>query len=246
MDATCSIVVPCFNEAGRWNDAYWRSMLALDGVRWVFVDDGSRDGTLGLIDDLVASSSGLARAVHLDRNGGKAEAVRAGMLTALDDGSRSVGFMDADGAFSVSDVDRFVRLMASRSEEGDDSVWSSRVALAGRDIQRSDSRHYIGRLVATVLTMGEEYLPYDTQSGFKLYGADERLRDCLSGRFTTRWMFDLELYYRWRRAYGSSMRVWEEPLDHWRDVAGSKVTGREAVRAIREIAAIKRLQRSSR
>ncbi|MEL0041184.1 MAG: hypothetical protein VW685_07680, partial [Ilumatobacter sp.] len=106
--------------------------------------------------------------------------------------------------------------------------------------------HYIGRLVATVLTMGEEYLPYDTQSGFKLYGADERLRDCLSGRFTTRWMFDLELYYRWRRAHGSSMRVWEEPLDHWRDVAGSKVTGREAVRAIREIAAIKRLQRSSR
>ncbi|MEK9938295.1 MAG: hypothetical protein VW552_06155, partial [Ilumatobacter sp.] len=88
--------------------------------------------------------------------------------------------------------------------------------------------------------------PYDTQSGFKLYVADERLRDCLSGRFTTRWMFDLELYYRWRRAHGSSMRVWEEPLDHWRDVAGSKVTGREAVRAIREIAAIKRLQRSSR
>jgi hypothetical protein len=42
------------------------------------------------------------------------------------------------------------------------------------------------------------------------------------------------------------MRVWEEPLQSWRDVAGSKVTGRESIRAIREIAAVKRLQRSSR
>jgi hypothetical protein len=101
-------------------------------------------------------------------------------------------------------------------------------------------------LVATVLTLGEEYLPYDTQSGFKLYVTDDRLRACLDEPFSTRWMFDLELYYRWRRLHGSPMRVWEEPLQSWRDVAGSKVTGRESVRALREIVAVKRLQRSSR
>ena len=246
MDVSASIVVPCFNEAGRWNADYWSSMLALDGVRWVFVDDGSRDGTRGLIDDLAGSSSGLARAVHLDRNRGKAEAVRAGMLAALDDGSESVGFMDADGAFAVGDVERFVALMSVKRTDDVDSLWSSRVALAGRDIQRSDSRHYLGRLVATVLTLGEEYMPYDTQSGFKLYVAGDRLRRCLDEPFSTRWMFDLELYYRWRRLHGSPMTVWEEPLQSWRDVAGSKVTGRESVRALREIVAVKRLQRSSR
>ena len=221
-------------------------MLALAGVRWVFVDDGSRDGTRGLIDGLVETSSGIARAVHLDRNRGKAEAVRAGLLAALDDGGPSVGFMDADGAFAVGDVERFVALMSEKRADGVDSLWSSRVALAGRDIHRSDSRHYLGRLVATVLTLGEEYLPYDTQSGFKLYVADDRLRGCLDESFSTRWMFDLELYYRWRRLQGSPMRVWEEPLQSWRDVAGSKVTGRESIRALREIAAVKRLQRASR
>jgi dolichyl-phosphate beta-glucosyltransferase len=246
VNASASIVVPCFNEEGRWNADYWRSMLALESVRWVFVDDGSRDGTRGFIDDLVETSSGIARAVHLDRNRGKAEAVRAGMLAALDDGGRSVGFMDADGAFAVGDVERFVALMSEKRADDVDSLWSSRVALAGRDIHRSDSRHYLGRLVATVLTLGEEYLPYDTQSGFKLYVADDRLRGCLDEPFSTRWMFDLELYYRWRRLQGSPMRVWEEPLQSWRDVAGSKVTGRESIRAIREIAAVKRLQRSSR
>ena len=246
MDVSACIVVPCFNEAGRWNADYWGSMLALDGVRWVFVDDGSRDGTRGLIDEVAEASSGIASALHLDRNRGKAEAVRTGLLAALDSGSRSVGFMDADGAFAVGDVERFAALMSEKRHEQVDSLWSSRVALAGRDIHRSDSRHYLGRLVATVLTLGEEYLPYDTQSGFKLYVADDRLRGCLEEPFSTRWMFDLELYYRWRRAHGSPMRVWEEPLQSWRDVAGSKVTGRESLRALREIAAIKRLQRTSR
>ncbi|NBV74389.1 MAG: glycosyltransferase, partial [Actinobacteria bacterium] len=83
MDVSACIVVPCFNEAGRWNADYWGSMLALDGARWVFVDDGSRDGTRGLIDDVAEASSGLASALHLDRNRGKAEAVRAGLLAAL-------------------------------------------------------------------------------------------------------------------------------------------------------------------
>jgi dolichyl-phosphate beta-glucosyltransferase len=246
VSASVSIVVPCFNEAGRWDEAYWSSMLALKGVRWVFVDDGSRDGTRGLIGNVVEASPGVARAVQLDRNRGKAEAVRAGLIAALDDGSELVGFMDADGAFAVGDVERFVALMSEKRTDDVDSLWSSRVALAGRDIRRSDSRHYLGRLVATVLTLGEEYLPYDTQSGFKLYVTDDRLRACLDEPFSTRWMFDLELYYRWRRLHGSPMRVWEEPLQSWRDVAGSKVTGRESVRALREIVAVKRLQRSSR
>ncbi|MDA0202942.1 MAG: hypothetical protein O2870_06140, partial [Actinobacteria bacterium] len=80
----------------------------------------------------------------------------------------------------------------------------------------------------------------------KLYVADDRLRGCLDEPFSTRWMFDLELYYRWRRLQGSPMRVWEEPLQSWRDVAGSKVTGRESIRAIREIAHILRTRNPGR
>ncbi|MEY3030313.1 MAG: hypothetical protein RL058_676, partial [Actinomycetota bacterium] len=50
----------------------------------------------------------------------------------------------------------------------------------------------------------------------------------------------------WRRLQGSPMRVWEEPLQSWRDVAGSKVTGRESIRAIREIAHILRTRNPGR
>jgi hypothetical protein len=42
------------------------------------------------------------------------------------------------------------------------------------------------------------------------------------------------------------MQVWEEPLLSWRDVAGSKITLREAVRIARELVFIKRDQRRAK
>ena len=238
------IVVPCFNEASRWDREYWRRMLSVPGVAWVFVDDGSSDRTALLIDQMRTGTT--AELLALPENVGKAEAVRRGMLMALTSNAGSVpvvGFMDADGAFGDTDVRRLTELCATQRH---DAVWSARVLLAGRNIKRSTLRHFLGRAVATFVSIGHLETPYDTQSGFKLFAASPTLRDCLIGPFRTRWLFELELLNRWHRATGRQMQVWEEPLLSWRDVAGSKITLREAVRIARELVFIKRDQRRAK
>ena len=240
------IVVPCFNEADRWQPQYWQRMVDQSQATFLFVDDGSGDRTPELLAQLVDSSS--AESLRLSRNQGKAEAVRQGMNRLLErDNLSGVGFLDSDGAFAQDDVVSLVEVFSQKVAKGEsDSVWSSRVALAGRDIRRSDVRHYVGRVIATYLSFSEESFPYDTQSGYKLFADTEALRRCLASPFATRWLFEVELLARWRRTTGSPMRIWEEPLDYWHDVPGSKITRSELFRVVRELWVVKAQQRSDR
>ena len=240
------IVVPCFNEADRWDLEYWQQLVDQSQATFLFVDDGSGDSTPELLAQLVDSSS--AHSLRLSRNQGKAEAVRQGMNRLLESGSLSgVGYLDADGAFARDDVVALIEVfseMVAKSES--DAVWSSRVALAGRDIRRSEARHYIGRVIATYLSVSEESFPYDTQSGYKLFADNQALRSCLSTPFATRWLFEIELLARWRQATGAPMRIWEHPVNHWHDVPGSKIARGELIRVMRELWVVKALQRGNR
>ena len=240
------LIVPCFNEAGRWNPDYWGSMFELPGIRWTFVNDGSTDNTAEIL--ATTASDGSARVLALTQNSGKAEAVRQGMLGAMDEDSAAVGYMDADGAFNPDDVADIARSFRQHvvEEQAFDAVWSSRVALAGRSIDRHASRHYIGRIVATIVSQGQKSIPYDTQSGLKLFAPSATLADCLAAPFSTRWLFELEVLSRWTKAAGRPMRIWEEPLNFWHDVPGSKIRGRELVRVAQEIVTVKRVQRQHR
>lgn len=240
------MVVPCFNEEQRWNAGYWAAMLATEGTDWLFVDDGSTDATPSLIAQTISAHGGAL--LRLDRNAGKAEAVRQGLLRAFRTEPRVeiAGFMDADGAFNAQDVSALVEIcrdrLANKGDAAPDAVWSSRVALAGRDIRRSTRRHYLGRAVATFVSLGQPEIPYDTQSGLKLFRRSRKLDGVLAVPFETRWLFELEMMARWSEQ-GSPMRIWEEPVDYWHDVPGSKITGREVWRVASEIAALKRIQR---
>jgi len=209
----------------------------------LFVNDGSSDATPDQLERTVAGTS--SSVLHLSRNSGKAEAVRQGMLTQLcqhDYGA--VGYLDADGAFNATDILDVIASYRRQVEGGPyEAVWSSRVALAGRDIQRSGSRHYIGRVIATLVSAGHGQIPYDTQSGYKLFAPDERLREALRVPFRTRWLFELELLARWKGRNAQALRIWEEPLNYWHDVPGSKIKGNESLRIIRELAVVKQEQR---
>jgi len=229
------IVVPCFNEEARWNSDYWRQILTASPARFLFVDDGSRDRTRGLLQETAAS--GNAAVLELPGNVGKAEAVRTGLTTLLTDSEVSgVGYLDADGAFGGSDVLRIQEIFQDRANQGQfDALWSSRVALAGRDIQRSSFRHYSGRVVATFLSSGFADFPYDTQAGFKLFRSSPTLKRALTKTFRTRWLFEIELMKRWEAIEHRPMRIWEEPLFHWHDVPGSKIKGREMIRIAGEL-----------
>lgn len=219
-----ALVVPCFNESSRWNDSYWRGLFALPDVSWLLIDDGSTDDTYEVLNKHVSDNVSVVR---LARNAGKGEAVRQGLEMVVTDPHDWVGFVDADGAFRAEEIQRFVAL-ALRSEDSTQAVWSSRVRMRGRRIERSPSRHAVGRTIATALSVRYRQLPYDSQAGLKLFRNRPQLSTSLRRPFSTRWLFDVELYSRLEAQYGTdSQWLWEEPLDSWQHIAGSKISLRE-------------------
>lgn len=242
------MIVPFFNESKRWREDYWIAATSLEEIEWIFVNDGSSDDTKLLIDEFCRGRQN-ARAIHLAENSGKAEAVRVGMLNALDEPSANllgVGFVDADGAFTISDINRVAQIFKNKMREqvGFDAVWTARIALAGRNVTRSSFRHYIGRVIATIIGSNFPESPYDTQSGFKIFAASQNLKLHLTSPFKTRWLFDVEILLRWNSQNSKSMKIWEEPLLAWNDVAGSKVTLHQTIRIVKELLFINKLKKS--
>ncbi len=92
-----SLVVPVFNEAGNLRELFGQVKAVAEGVAlttWelVFVNDGSRDKSLAILDEL-ALEDPRVQVVDLSRNYGKEAALTAGMDAASGD---VVVFMDAD------------------------------------------------------------------------------------------------------------------------------------------------------
>jgi len=235
------IVIPCFNEEKRWSQTYWESFKELPNLQILFVDDGSTDNTSGCISKTLTNfrSSGnqLGEILILEANKGKANAIRSGLLEVLRSypAVERIGFLDSDGAFDVTDISRIV----SKEWSPDiNSIWTSRVKLSGRSILRKNSRHWISRVIATGLGIIDSSLPYDTQCGFKLFQNTPSLREALQAPFRTKWFFDLELYSRC-----PSLAIWEEPLNLWVDVGGSKLSPKSSVSVLRELMIVIKLLR---
>lgn len=223
-----TIVVPCFDEAARLQPEQFLEFRGQHpGVDFVLVNDGSRDATLARLRELAARDPSGFEVLDLQPNRGKAEAVRAGMLHALQGGAEFIGYWDADLSTSLDEIPRFVAVMQKRPNIV--IVFGARVQLLGRSIVRSSARHYLGRVFATVVSTLLKLGVYDTQCGAKLFRSSEETRALFAEPFLSNWTFDVEIIARMiqaRRASGGpdpSGSIYELPLDRWSDVAGSKV-----------------------
>jgi dolichyl-phosphate beta-glucosyltransferase len=237
-----TLVIPCFNEADRLPRDSIGELLAGSDLDLILVDDGSSDGTGPLLDQLAAVSADRVRALRLGRNRGKAEAVRQGMLAALDR-SDVVGYADADFATPAEELVRLAGLLA---DSDSDAVIGSRVAMLGATIERSPLRHYLGRVFATGASLSLGRPVYDTQCGAKLFRVTPGLRSAVERPFRSRWAFDVELL---GRLWGAdpAARVVEVPLRRWADVGRSKVKPSAMLRTGLELVLIARdLRRAQR
>lgn len=230
MAGAVHIVVPCYDEERRLDV---EELVRLGArVRLHLVDDGSRDGTVGVLNAIAARSPG-ARVHVLPKNAGKAEAVRTGLLAALSDGAEVVGFLDADLS---TGVDAMLGLVGAIGDPNVDVVLGSRVLMLGRSIARSPARHYLGRVFATAASLALGLPVYDTQCGAKLFRRSPALVRAVSTPFHARWAFDVELLSRLLRGGLEVDRVVEVPLLAWRDVKGSKVTAAGSAKAVADLA----------
>jgi glycosyltransferase involved in cell wall biosynthesis len=239
--ATATLVVPCYDEAHRLDGDALRALVDTGGVQLILVDDGSTDATPDRLTTLAASRPDVITALTRPANGGKGEAVRAGLLVALEAATPLVGYFDADLAAPTSEIARLVDIAADRSDV--DVVLGARVALLGHRINRSAVRHYLGRVFATASSVTLGLQVYDTQCGAKVFRATPALRAALQDPFRSRWAFDVELLARLARGNGAAPPVTAEamlevPLEQWSDVGGSKLGPREAVGAVFDLARI--------
>lgn len=225
------IVVPCLNEEKRLDPgSFARALRRMDELHIVFVDDGSRDGTRAMLESLVADVGGdRADLIPLERNVGKAEAVRLGVARALEAAPFAVGFWDADLSTPLENISSFANVLHAHPETM--AVIGSRVRLMGAIIERKASRHYAGRVFATFAALTLGFPVYDTQCGAKLFRVTPRLRAVLDAPFRSRWAFDVEVLARLAELHGMDLGdrgvVVEFPLTHWADVAGSRVRFRD-------------------
>lgn len=237
------IVVPCYNEAKRLDPAAFETELnRRPDLAFLFVNDGSRDSTAEILDG-IARRHPRAEALHLERNGGKAEAVRRGMRHAC---TRSdvelVGFWDADLATPLAEIEEFERTLARRPDV--QAVFGARLPLKGRRIQRRRIRQLLGGVFscAASLCLGGRFV--DTQCGAKLFRASGELYHVLERPFLARWIFDVEIVARWRqlRAFLGeppiAERLFEQPIDEWHEVAGSKLKSGDFGKAALELTRI--------
>jgi len=237
-----ALVIPCYNEEHRLPVEELRRFAApgLD-LELVLVNDGSNDGTLPLLESLHEENPQRFTVVNLAQNSGKAEAVRQGILAALEKKPDYTGFWDADLATPLSELPEFVQILDERPNV--QMVMGARVRLLGRDISRHASRHYFGRVGATLISQTLQLAVYDTQCGAKLFRATSETRDVFSSPFLSRWIFDVEVIARYVRLWGrdaAARAIVEYPVRQWHDVKGSKLKSHDFARALRDLWRIRR------
>ncbi|WP_283673903.1 glycosyltransferase family 2 protein [Butyricicoccus sp. Marseille-Q5471] len=135
MKDKISLVVPCYNEEAalplfyQEADRVTRDMSGID-FEFVFVDDGSRDGTLSILREL-AERDKRVRFVSFSRNFGKEAGMLAGLEAATGD---FVALMDAD----LQDPPALLpALYKAVTEEGYDCAATRRVTRQGEPPIRS-------------------------------------------------------------------------------------------------------------
>jgi dolichyl-phosphate beta-glucosyltransferase len=165
-EPSLSLVIPAYNESARIAATVHEAVTWLEdqpfAAELIVVDDGSDDATGDIAARALAGFS-QGRVIRIP-HGGKAAAVRAGMLAAK---GAQIGFCDADLATPLP----YLRDLRAALAGGCDVAIGSREGAGARRIGEPSYRHLMGRvfnrLVRLLLVPGIE----DTQCGFKLFRA---------------------------------------------------------------------------
>ena len=158
-----SVVVPVHDEEDSVEPLFDELLAALDplGTEWevLFVDDGSTDGTFGVLTRLHDREPGI-RIVRLRRNFGKAAALAAGFAEAAGD---VVVTIDGDLQDDPAEIPRLL----AKLDEGFDLVsgWKTR----RRDPLR---RRVVSRVFNTVTGRISGLRLHDLNCGLKAYRAE--------------------------------------------------------------------------
>jgi len=165
-----SVVIPAYNEQEVLPLSYQRLKAVMDTLgddyELIFVNDGSRDGTLDLLKEM-AAKDGHVRVISFSRNFGHQEAVSAGMAHAS---GQAVIIIDCD----LQDPPELIPDMVKKWEAGADIVYGLRVRREGETVFKKLTAWAYYRILRA---LGGQYIPANT-GDFRLI--DRKVCDTLN------------------------------------------------------------------
>lgn len=221
-------IIPFFNEEKRISKhEFTLAFNEFSEIDFLLVNDGSSDGTQGIIEHFSQLFENV-KALSLKINQGKAEAIRAGILHCKDFNYSYFGYLDADLSTPVSEVKKLLDF--AKVNENLKIVMGTRIKLLGNNVVRSNKRHYLGRIFATIISKFILQTPvYDTQCGAKIISSSV-VFDLFKDKFETRWLFDVEMLLRLKKK-SSTLEgcVAEIPLTTWIEKGNTKIKFKEFI-----------------
>lgn len=228
--SSIAIVIPCYNETKRLKKESILDLYYKTNADIFLVNDGSKDNTLALLYEISNDKPDRIKVIHHTTNLGKANTINQAIRSIVGNNYDYIGYFDADFSTPVSEI---VRMLEMTEKIKPDFLVGSRIALLQSDIQRKRYRHYIGRIIVSIINFKHHLGIYDTQCGAKIF-SKKIIDTAFSKPFKTKWLFDIEIFIRLKNA-GLLSGGYEMPLQHWKDVAGSKLSWKSITKVLREI-----------
>jgi dolichyl-phosphate beta-glucosyltransferase len=227
-----AVIVPCYNEEKRFP---YRSFEEFSRnhpeVLICLVNDGSRDRTIGVLRGLEIENPSNVIVLDLDKNSGKSEAVRKGMLHVYQKFSvKLLGFLDADLATTLDEWLQMAKYKDAYPRFG--AIIGSRIVRLGANIKRDDSRSIFSKIIKLMIGWVLKARFQDTQCGAKIF--TKTLIPSIFGQpFNSTWLFDVEILLRVQEKFGKSTLqsgVIEYPLMDWSEIGDSKLTFKQSLK----------------
>ena len=70
--------------------------------------------------------------------------------------------------------------------------------------------------------------------------------EIFENRFATKWFVDIEVLIRYQVLEKRIMKIWEEPVNTWKDVEGSNIRGLELITVLKDLIRILKIIRKTR
>ena len=241
------VVIPCYNEEERLLSKEFIDYIDENsGYHLCFVNDGSKDKTLEVLNNLQKGREDFITVYDCEKNGGKAEAVRLGMLhMAQKEDLDYIGFLDADLSTDLADFDDLVKTIQTSDFK---IVSGSRISRMGANITKESARKIISMTINFIIRKILKMDFKDTQCGAKIFSKDV-IKIAFGEKFVTQWIFDVEIFKRMSIHYGLKRAkefLCEQPLKRWIHADGSKLSMKDSIKIVMQLGQIAWVYRSKK
>jgi dolichyl-phosphate beta-glucosyltransferase len=233
-----AVIVPCYNEEKRFPFKEFLDFAQKNpSVLLCFVNDGSKDNTIAVLNGIQAECPQNITVVNMKQNGGKAEAVRQGMLHVYRNYKTPLmGFLDADLATKPEEWLQMAQYKEGYPQYG--AIVGSRIQRLGANIRRDDNRSVFSSIIKKFIRIILKTPFQDTQCGAKIFNRS-LIPFLFNDAFMTPWLFDVEIFLRLQKKFGKTTLqkgVLEFPLMHWTEVGDSRLKLKHTIKIPMQLA----------